>query len=83
MHGEEGYGFFLRVGPTFDCASLVSPGRRHRLGEGAQAAHGITGREAEKEIDIRERALGLPPMAVEQDRVISGAKGTASAATAL
>lgn len=40
-HGEERDGFFLRDGPAFDGAGLIRPGRGHRLGEGAKAAHGI------------------------------------------
>ena len=68
VHGVERDGFFLGVGPAFDGARLVGPGRRHRLGEGAQAAHGVAGRQAEIEIDIGERALGLAAMALEEER---------------
>ena len=34
-------GLFLRVGPSFDRARLVGPGRGHGLGERAKAAHRI------------------------------------------
>jgi hypothetical protein len=38
------------------------------FGEGAQAAYGVAGRQAEIEIDIGERALGLAAMALEEER---------------
>lgn len=68
MHGEERDRFLLRVGSALDGARLVGPRRCHRLGEGAQAAHGVPGRQAEIEIDIGERALGLAAMALEEER---------------
>ena len=68
VHGEECDGFFLRIRPPFDRARLVGPCRRHRLSEGAQAAHRVGRRQAEIEIDIGERPLGLPAMALEEDR---------------
>ena len=68
MHGEERDRFLLRVGPALDGPRFVGPRRRHRLGEGAQAAHGVAGRQAEVEINIGERALGLAAMALEEER---------------
>jgi hypothetical protein len=76
VHRKERVGFFLRIGPAFDGARLVGPSGGHCLGEGTKAAHGVTGREAQIEIDISERAFGLTAMTLEKkgaNRITSAA----------
>jgi hypothetical protein len=67
VHGEEGDGFLLCVGLSFDSPRLVGPRCWHRPGEGAQATHGAACRRPEIEIDFGERALSLTATALKKE----------------
>src|SRR3546814_14992051 len=60
VHGVEGDGFFLSVGPSLNGTRFVGPGRRHGLGKGAKAPNRKGGGQAQIEIDVRseERRVG-------------------------
>ena len=68
VHSVKRNRLFLSVWASFGGLGLVSPCGRHRLCESAEATDRVGAGEAQVEIDIGKRTLGLAAMSLKQDR---------------